>query len=448
VNHRTISYNISNHGVPGRTELGPTDHGTGDVGAETGPRHEIQVNADIPGTMLLDPRVIDDPYPFYRRLQAEAPVWNVPGTEVCIVSSFALVAEAAGRIDDFSSSMHHLLYRGDNGLPARMALGEGTQVLAVSDPPVHTVHRKVVFPELMARRMSELESEATEVAERCIDLALRHQDVDFMATVGNVVPITLITQLIGFRDGDLGSLLRAAFDSTALVGARLTLDELEGLMMKSADTFAWITEQLDTYGSEADGTILGTIAKGIQDGALCEEDGVVILQNLLGAGGESTTSLLGNSVRLLAELPELQRQLRDDVDLVPNFIEEALRLESPFRFLVRHTPDDTTLGGIDIPAGTTVLLFWGAANRDAAQFDEPDGVRLDRPAPRHHLAFGRGIHHCVGAPLARLEARVVLTTLLARTGSFRLDGNRLPRWFDSLQVRRHEYLPIQFVVDD
>jgi cytochrome P450 len=398
--------------------------------------------------MLLDPKVIDDPYPFYRRLREEAPVWKVPGTEVCIVSSFALVAEATGRIEDFSSSMHHLLYRDGDGLPARLAFAEGIQVLAVADPPVHTVHRKVVFPELMARRMAGLEAEVSEVAERCLDLAVMDQSVDFMRAVGNVVPITLITQLIGFRDGDLGSLLRAAFDSTALVGGRLTLEELQVLMMRSAETNAWITEQLDTYGAESDGEILGTIARGIQDGALSEEDGVIILQNLLGAGGESTTSLLGNSVRLLAEQPELQRQLRSAPDLVPTFIEEALRLESPFRFLMRHTPHDCILGGIDIAAGSTVLLFWGAANRDAEQFDEPDEVRLDRPAPRHHLAFGRGIHHCVGAPLARLEARVVLTTLLQRTGSFRLGSDRLPRWFDSLQVRRHEYLPIQFGADD
>jgi cytochrome P450 family 144 len=406
------------------------------------------VSTDIPGTMLLDPRVIDDPYPFYRRLRAEAPVWKVPGTEVCIVSSFALVVEATGRVDDFSSILHHVLYRGDDGLPARLAFGEGTQVLAVADPPLHTVHRKVVFPDLMSRRMSGLEAEVTEVAEHCIDLALNDQPVDFMSTVGNVVPITLITQLIGFRDGDLGSLLRAAFDSTALVGGRLTLDELNALMLKSAETYTWITDQLSSYVGKSEGEILWTIARGIEDGALSEEDGVIILQNLLSAGGESTTSLLGNSVRLLAEHPDLQHQLRAEPELVPTFIEEALRLESPFRFLFRYTPLDTSLGGVDIPAGTTVLLFWGAANRDAEQFDEPDEVRLDRPAPRHHLAFGRGIHHCVGAPLARLEARVMLATLLERTGTFRIDDHRLPRWFDSLQVRRHEYLPIAFHADD
>jgi len=397
---------------------------------------------DIPATLVLDPAVIDDPYPFYRRLHAEAPVWMVPGTEVCIVSSYASVVEATGRVEDFSSSMHHFLYQGDDGTFCRLPFGEGTQVLAVSDPPVHSVHRKVVFPELMARRMTDLGPEVVAVAGPCIDAALEESSVDFMSTVGNVVPIAMISRLIGFRDSDLASLLRTAFDSTSLVGARLRLDQLNELMVRSAETHAWITGQLHRYGTDSGGVLLGTIAEGIREGAMSEGDAVVILQTLLSAGGESTTSLLGNSVRMLAERPELQEQLRQDPSLIPAFIEEALRVESPFRFLARHSTHDTELGGVDIPADTTVLLFWGAANRDQDEFESPDEVRLGRPAPRHHLAFGRGIHFCVGAPLARLEALVVLTALLERTSGFHLDPDRAPEWFDSLQVRRHHRLPL------
>jgi cytochrome P450 len=183
----------------------------------------------------------------------------------------------------------------------------------------------------------------------------------------------------------------------------------------------------------------------VESGALTFGDATIILQNLLSAGGESTTSLLGNATRIIAEHPELQQQLRANPELVPTFIEEALRLESPFRFLIRHAPESTTLGGVDIPAEATVLLFWGAANRDAAEFERPDEVVLDRKIPRHHLAFGRGIHHCVGAPLARLEGQVVITTLLEETSSITLDPETSPRWFDSLQVRRHEYLPVHVV---
>jgi cytochrome P450 len=112
---------------------------------------------------------------------------------------------------------------------------------------------------------------------------------------------------------------------------------------------------------------------------------------------------------------------------------------------MRSVPKDTTLGGVDIPADATVLLLFGAANRDDAEFGRPDEVDLQRQVPRLHLAFGRGIHHCVGAPLARVEARVVLTVLLERTASITLDAERTPRWVNSLMVRRHEQLPLRLV---
>jgi cytochrome P450 len=162
----------------------------------------------------------------------------------------------------------------------------------------------------------------------------------------------------------------------------------------------------------------------------------------LSAGGESTTSLLGNAVHILAVMPELQRRLRDEPALVTPFVEEVLRLESPFRYHLRHVPRATELFGVDIPGDSTMLLFWGAANRDPAEYERPDEVVLDRRAPRHHLAFGRGIHLCVGAPLARLEAQVVLTQLLERTAHFALDPEAVPVRVNSLMVRRFSSLPL------
>jgi len=150
-------------------------------------------------------------------------------------------------------------------------------------------------------------------------------------------------------------------------------------------------------------------------------------------------------VGLLAQDQELQEHLRRGPEQIPGFVEEVLRLESPFRYQMRSVPEDTTLGGVGIPAGATLLLLFGAANRDAAEFERPDEVDLDRKVPRLHMAFGRGIHHCVGAPLARIEARVVLSVLLERTASFTLDPERAPRWVNSLMVRRHEQLPLRLM---
>jgi cytochrome P450 len=402
------------------------------------------MTGDLAGTLLLDPPVIENPYPFYRRLREQAPVWRVPGTDIFVVTSFALLVEATGRVEDFSSNMNFLLYRDDRGLPCRWSFGEtGSGVLATADPPDHKIHRDAVFSELVAKRMAALEPEIADVATRCVDNALEARKVDFMAAVANVVPITLVSSLIGFRGSDLGELLRNAFDGTSLVGGRLTLPELETLMGRVADIGTWIVDQLETARQEPSEDILGAVARAIEAEVLDVGEACIILQTLLSAGGESTTSLLGNSVRLLAEHHDVQTALREDPDLIPAFVEEALRLESPFRFLFRSTAQDTELGGVAIPAGSTVLLFWGAANRDPAAFPEPDAIDLHRRLPRRHVAFGRGIHHCVGAPLARLEGQVVLKCLLERTSSIELDPDQLPRWFDSLQVRRHEYLPIE-----
>ena len=175
----------------------------------------------IAGTHLLDPAVIDEPYDFYEELRAGAPVWEVPGTGVFTVATYQLLVEAAGRVQDFSSNLNCLLYRDDNGLPRRLPFGDaGVQALATADPPMHALHRDTVFPELVAKRMAALESDIVEIAEECVAYALQDGSVDFMTAIGNVVPITMISRLIGFHDSDLDQLLsNAAFDSTAMLGS-------------------------------------------------------------------------------------------------------------------------------------------------------------------------------------------------------------------------------------
>jgi cytochrome P450 family 144 len=400
----------------------------------------------LSGTLLLDSKVIDDPYPFYRQLRAQAPVWEIPGTGLFTVSAFELLAEATGRIEDFSSNIQCLLYRDDAGLPCRLPFGDaGVQALATADPPAHALHRSTVFPELVAKRMEELEPAVVDIANRCVTRALDSGTVEFMTAIGNVVPITMISRLIGFHDSNVDQLLSAAFDSTAMLGSTLTLDELIELIGRSGEIQTWLADQLSTAVKEPSDDLLGAVARGVDAGVFGDVEANVILHTLLSAGGESTTSLLGNAARILAEHQELQQHLRQNPEQIPTFVEEALRLEPPFRYHMRSVPKDTTLGGVDIPADATVLLLWGAANRDDAEFERPDEVDLHRQVPRHHVSFGRGIHHCVGAPLARIEARNVLTVLLERTSSITLDPEHAPRWVNSLMVRRHEQLPVRLV---
>lgn len=402
------------------------------------------MNEGIAADLLLAPDIVDNPYPFYRRLRAEAPVWKVADTGVVTVSTHALVAEATSRVEDFSSNIDCLLYRDDDGLPRRVSFGgEGVQVLATADPPAHTLHRRTVFPELVARRMRTLEPDIIEIAERGVATMLESGHGDFMADVANIVPITMISRLIGFRDSDMDELLFAAFDSTSLLGSTLALEELTSLVGRSGDVQTFIADQLMRALNDPRDDLLGAVARGVLEHVFDENGATIMLQTLLSAGGESTTSLLGNSVRTLSEHPQLQQQLRQHPEQIEGFVEEVLRLESPFRFHMRSVPTDTHLGGVAIPSGSTLLLLWGSANRDAAEFERPDEIRLDRTIARHHLGFGRGIHHCVGAPLARLEAQNVLQVLLARTSRFELDADHLPEWVNSLMVRRHQQLHLR-----
>ncbi len=401
---------------------------------------------EIPATSLLDPDVLDNPYPFYQQLHTEAPVWEIADTGVFVVSTFELLAEAAARVEDFSSNMRCLLYRNEVGLPGRFAFGDlGGQVLATADPPLHAMHRSTVFPELVAKRMETLDAEITVLAEALVSDAIDGERIDFMASIGNIVPITMISRLIGFRDSNLDELWAAAVQMTRLIGGTLGLDELAETASRGDQVMAWIADQVAAALENPSEDLLGAVARGVHEGIFLATDATGVLTILLSAGGESTTSLLGNAVRMLAERPDLQDQLRREPEQIPTFIEEALRIESPFRYLMRSVPKDTTLDGVTIPAGSTVLLLWGAANRDPAEFERPDEIDLSRRVPRRHVAFGRGIHHCVGAPLARIEARNVLTVLLERTSSIELDHDLSPTWEPCLLIRRHKELPIEIV---
>ena len=399
---------------------------------------------DLPATLLLDSSVVDEPYAFYRQLIDEAPVWRVPDTEIVVVSSFAAVTEATHRVDDFSSNIRALLYRRETGAPGVVPfdLGSASQALATADPPMHTAHRSAVFPELVARRMAELRPEIEALTSARFDEALTSEQFEFMATIANAIPIRVVSDLIGFHDEDPDALLDATFASTAILAATQSLDDIHVEMARTAAVFDWINNELERARAGSAEGILAAVRAAVTAGDLDLGEGLVIIHTMLSAGGESTTSLLGNAVHILAVMPELQYQLRNDSALIVPFIEEVLRLESPFRYHLRHVTRTSELCGVTIPAESTMLLFWGAANRDPAEYDRPDDVVLDRKAPRHHLGFGRGIHLCVGAPLARLEAHVILTQLLQRTTHFALDPDSLPQRVNSLMVRRFSSLPL------
>lgn len=398
----------------------------------------------IPASALLDDSVLAEPAALYDRLIVEAPVWQVGESDVFTANSYAAVTDACRRPEDFSSNLRYFLYRDERGLPGRllhrMAGAEAANVLATADPPHHARHKKVISPEFSPRRIASLEDRLREMTRSRVAGGRTGDRIEFMSAVANMIPIEIIIDLIAFSERNTEALFQTAIVQTDMLAGAISLEELERRVSFTDSTYLWVFQQLQAAMAAPGDGILGLLATAMNAGEVDLPFAMAVLLTLFAAGGESTSSLIGNSVMLLARDHALQARLRAQPDLIPRFIEESLRLQSPFRHHMRLVARDTELCGVAIPAGATLLLMWGSANRDPAEFDRPDTVDLDRP--RKHVGFGSGIHVCLGNTLARLEARIVLETLLASTSEFALDEAIQPQWVPSLAVRRLDSLPL------
>ena len=404
-------------------------------------------------TDLFSPEGLEDPYPAYSRLRAEAPVSELPGTGMWLVTRHADVLDALARPEDFSSHLAALLYVGSGGAEASLVeagAGEGgaVDVLATTDPPEHTAHRKLVSTAFTNRRMADLEPMVREFVERRLAPVLGTSRIDWVEQVALPLPITVVTGVLGLPAADTDRLQDWSDRGVELLSGLATPERLLECSRDIAKfveyLVARIVEARDLAAADSgDDSVVANLGRAVNAGELTELEAASLLLQLVSAGSDSTSSLVGSSVRLLAEHPAIQDQLRDDATAIPAFVEEAVRLESPFRGHFRVTTRATELGGVPLAAGTRLMLLWGAANRDAAVFDRPDDIDLGRSTHERHVAFGLGIHFCVGAPLARLETRVALEVLLARTRSFALADDAPPRHVPSLFVRRLAELQLE-----
>ena len=258
---------------------------------------------------------------------------------------------------------------------------------------------------------------------------------EFIADVGNPVALLVIADLLGVPEEDRAEL-------TAVLTGEVSLGSTAGAQMDHAP-LTYLYDRFSDYIADRRAAPRADVmsemaAARFPDGSIPEVIDVVrVAANLFSAGQETTVRLLSSAVKLLAEDADLQDRLRREPELISNFIEEALRFESPIRGDFRLARADTTIGGVDIPAGATVMVHYGAANRDPRQFENPDTFDVNRPNSRRHIAFGRGIHSCLGAPLARTEARILLQRLLARSREIRIDEAH----HGEVDGRRFDYVP-------
>ena len=255
--------------------------------------------------------------------------------------------------------------------------------------------------------------------------------------------MTVIAGLIGLPGEDIPQLKRWSDSGIAILSGTNTPAQLAEHAAQVAQMAAYFIRHFDEAARGPKEDVIGDLVRATQGSeALTRDEVISILLQILVAGNETTTSLISSALLLLLENPDVEARIRSERTLLEPFLEEVLRLESPLHGHFRVVRRDTHIAGQSLPQGSRVMLLWGAANRDGDEFPNPDAIDLARPNAKAHLGFGIGIHHCIGAALARLESRVVFETLLARTSALRRTEEKVT-YASSLLVRSLAALPVE-----
>ncbi len=388
--------------------------------------------------LCYDPydRDIDaDPYPVYRRLREEAPLYYNEQHDFYAVSRFDDVQRGLLDRETYSSARGSVL----EFIKANIEMPPG--VVIFEDPPQHTVHRGLLSRVFTPKRMTALEPKVRELCARALDPLVGAGGFDFVADLGAQMPMRTIGMLLGIPEADQEEARNRA-DASLRTDPGKPMDTAAE-NMGQADFFADYIDWRATHPSDDLMTDLLNAEFEDETGTtrrLTRDEVLMYVSVVSGAGNETTNRLIGWMGKVLAEHPDQRRELVDDPSLVPNTIEELLRFEPPTPHVARYVTREVEIHGQTVPAGSAMICLSGSANRDDTKYPDADRFDIHRESGQH-LTFGYGIHYCLGANLARLEGRVALDEVLTRFPEWDVDGDNVRRAPTST-VRGWESLPV------
>lgn len=381
------------------------------------------------------PEVIESPFEFYQALRREAPVYQLPGTEIFMLSRWEDIRQAAKDTTTFSNDFKHLLQGPEPSPEAAEIYKDGYEqvdTLLTLDPPQHKVFRSLINKVFSARRVEKMHSYIEQIADELIDSMIEQGECEFVKDFATPLPVYVIADQLGVPRADLRKIKAWSDAFASRLGGMVTPEEeIENarLIVEYQQYMVRIIE--DRRANPQDDMISDLSNTTIEGGRLMTiEELLSMIQQLLVAGNETTTSAIAGGLLSLIQLSDQLELLLDKPEIIDNAVEEILRLETPSAGLWRVVTRDTEIQGVAIPEGSLLMLRYAAGNRDECVFDEPERMDVCRKNADDHIAFGYGTHFCPGAMLGRKEMQVAFTRLLQRLTNFSLapDKNDLSHW--------------------
>jgi len=383
---------------------------------------------DITKVNMVSPEVLECPYPYYERVREEAPVHQTP-LGFWAVSRYEDVLSVVRNPEMFSSLAQsnsfvttpppEVIEIAKQGYPR-------VNTLLSNDPPSHTQFRNLVNKAFLPKRVAQLEDSIRKIANDLIDAFINDGKVDLVEQFAVGVPLTVIADALGVDRADMPKFKKWSDDSVAPLSGMLTPERQIECAHSRIEFQKYMVDRVREREENLRDDLLSDLVQARFDSGERAGEGMTmaemldVIAQLLVAGNETTTKLIAAATLMLVENPEQMAKVRADHSLIPNLVEEALRMEAPVQMLPRFTKDDVEVGGVVIPKGSVVMAMYGCANRDGGKYPNPDMFDIERDNARTQLAFGQGPHFCVGAALARSEARIAFELLLSRLNNIAL----------------------------